>query len=292
MKKGQATTALVANLVLAIFCIVSIIPMILTISISLTDVNAIHQSGYQIVPSKFSLDAYVWLFKYPATILTGYKNSLIITGAGTVVNLLVTALVAYPLSRRDFRYRGFISAFLFFTMIFSGGLAPTYLLIVQYLHWKNMLISIIVPAIAAPFNVFLMRVLFQDIPPALTEAAKIDGSSDLNSFFKIILPLSKPALATVGLMIALGYWNDAFSPILYLDTQDKYPITLVLNNIVNLVNEIKQHNSIGLTLNPNAVPSDTIIFAMMVVATLPMVFLFTFLQKYFVKGMALGAVKG
>lgn len=287
--------SLIVNLLLTAICAISLIPLAMTVMISITDSKDLAANGYSLFPSNLSWDAYVYLFRVPKLLIDGYLNSIIITVVGTVLNLLITSMVAYSLSRRDFKYRGFVSGFIFLTMIFNGGLVPLYMLIVKYLEWKNSLAAIIVPGLALPFNIFLMRVLFQDIPPSLTEAAKIDGSSDWGTFWRIILPLSKPALATLALISALGYWNEAFAPILYIDDTDKYPIQLVLNNIVSAVNFIKSGNTMpGSTqsIDPTSIPSDSIMFALMVVATLPMLFLFTFLQKYFVKGLTVGAVKG
>lgn len=282
------------HLCLIIFCLTCLIPMILALSVSLTDNKAVITSGYTLIPKKFSLEAYRIIFLSPENLLTGYKNSIIITAIGTVLNLFVTALVAYPLSRKNFRFRGSISFFIFFTMLFSGGLVPFYILIVKYLGWKNMLISIIVPGIAAPFNIFLLRIFFQDIPDSLIEAAKIDGSSDYNTFFKIVLPLSKASLATLALMIVLGYWNDAFNPMLFLDSPDKYPLQLILNNITSYINEIKTglFQGSGIQFDTSSIPSDSIMFGLMIISTAPMMFLFSFLQKYFVKGVTIGAVKG
>lgn len=292
---NSTTTKVVVNVILIVFSIVCLIPMLLTISVSITDNKTLLQQGYQIIPSKLSADAYFYLFQDPKSLLVGYKNSIIVTVFGSILNLLVTCLVAYPLSRRNFHFRGVISAYIFFTMIFSGGMVPTYVLVVQYLHWKDSLLALMIPVIAAPFNIFLMRVLFQDIPDSLVEAARIDGSSELNTFFRIILPLSKPALATLLLMIALGYWNDVFNPMLYIDSQQHYTIQLILQHIAEFVDSIKRgglSDMSGNPIDPSTVPSDGVMYALMVVASTPMVFLFTFLQKYFVKGITAGAVKG
>jgi putative aldouronate transport system permease protein len=295
LKYKDLPIKIVVNFLLIAFCLTTILPLVLTISISLTDSFTITKTGYTLIPAKFSTMAYEWIFRYPKQIIMGYKNSIIVTALGTLINLFITALIAYPLSRPDFKYKGYISAFLFFTMIFSGGMVPSYILIVKYLGWKNILLSLMIPGMAAPFNIFLLRVLFQEIPYSLVEAAKIDGSSDRGTFFRIILPLSKPALATLAMMMSLGYWNDAYNAILYIDKADKFPIQLILNNIVSVVNQIKSGNTMpgsGMTIDPVSIPSDSIMFAMMVVTSLPMIFLFTLMQKYFVKGMVSGAVKG
>ena len=269
--------------------------MLLTISISLTDNQELIRAGYQIIPQKFSIKAYYVIFQEPDTLITGYKNSIIVTAIGTFFNLLLTALIAYPLSRRSFHFKGVISAYIFFTMIFSGGLVPSYVLIVRYLHWKDTLLPLIIPAFATPFNIFLLRVLFQDIPDSLIEAAKIDGSSEINTFFRIVLPLSKPAIATVALMIILAYWNDVFNPILYLDSQKNFTIQMILQHVADFVTMIKNGglmDATGQPIDPSTVPSDGVMFGLMVVSSLPMVFMFTALQKYFIKGITAGAIKG
>ncbi|THF79117.1 carbohydrate ABC transporter permease [Cohnella fermenti] len=285
---------LTAHICLIVFCAMCLLPMVLTISVSLTDGQAIQTFGYQIVPIHFSLEAYEYILKEPFTLLSGYKNSIIIVVVGTTLNLLITSLIAYPLARRDFPFRGVISFYIFFTMIFSGGMVPFYILIVQYLGWKNMLISLIVPAFAAPFQIFLLRVFFQEIPPALIESAKIDGASDLRTYRSIILPLSKPALATLALMMTLGYWNETIHAILFIDHSAKYPIQLILKNITAYIEMMKNGgvDPSGNPVDPSDVPTDAIMYAMMVLTSLPVMFVFAFLQKYFVKGMTIGAVKG
>ncbi|MFD2329874.1 carbohydrate ABC transporter permease [Cohnella sp. GCM10020058] len=268
--------------------------MVLTVSISLTDGSVIQKHGYQLIPARFSLQAYKFIFMEPSTLLAGYKNSLLIVIIGTFGNLLVTSMVAYSLARRDFQYRGPISIYIFVTMIFSGGTVPLYMLIVQYLDWKNTLISLIVPAFAAPFQIFMLRVFFQEVPPALIESAKLDGASDIRTYWNIMLPLSKPALATVALMMTLSYWNETFNAILFIDHTARYPIQLVLKNITTYI-EMMRNSGVdpsGQPINASDVPTDAMMYAMMVLTSLPVMFLFGFLQKYFVKGLTVGAVKG
>lgn len=291
-------TNLFVHITMILVAIITLLPMVLTIMISLTKNESILEYGYQIWPSEFSLDAYKYLFRVPAQLLKGYGVSIIVTVAGTLVNLLITAYIAYPLSRRDFAYRKIISTFLFIPMMFSGGTVASYILIVRYLGWKNDLLSLIIPGMAAPFTIFMLRVLFQDIPSSLMESAKIDGASEQKIFWKIVMPLSKPAIATIALQYILSYWNDVNSPILFITDRNKYPITMVLNNIVSTIHYMKQlladpsRNPMGTVIDPNSISSDAIMFAMMVVATVPLVIVFTGLQKYFVKGMITGAVKG
>jgi len=293
--RSSKSLNLMIHLFLGLFCMACLTPMILTISVSLSDSKSIADFGYTLIPKKATLETYKFLFTNPQGIIDGYKISMFITIVGTILNLFITALIAYPLSRADFRFRSIISGFIFITMIFSGGLVPFYILIVKYLHLKNSLLSLILPAMAAPFNIFLLRVFFQDIPPSLVESAKIDGSSDFNTFMKIVLPLATPALATLGLMIALGYWNEVFNAMLFIEDQRKYPLQLILNNIVTFVDLLKKgtlvQQSGGMFVATN-VPTDSVMYATMVIVTAPMLFLFAFLQKYFVKGATVGAVKG
>lgn len=294
MKRRNTAFQWGVNLILVAFCTVCLLPMVLTLSVSLTDGSTIQANGYGIIPEKFSLNAYTYIFKDAFTLLTGYRNSIVITVCGTLLNLLVTSMIAYSLARRDFRLRGILSFYVFFTMIFSGGMVPFYILIVQGLHWKNSLLALIIPMIAGPMHIFLLRVFFQEIPPALIESAKIDGASDLRTYMSIVLPLSKPALATLGLMMALQYWNEAINAMLFIDKSQRYPIQLILKNITAYI-ELLRSGVVDANGNPVAstdVPTDSIMYAMMVLTSLPVMFLFAFLQKYFVKGMTVGAVKG
>lgn len=279
---------------LIVFSVICLVPMLLTVSISLTDSEEILKNGYSLFPRKISFSAYQYIFAEPSGLINGYKISFLLAGVGTVLNVMVTTMVAYPLSRADFRYRRVISLYIFITMIFSGGLVPQYILIVKYLHWKNNLLSLIIPAIAAPFNIFLLRILLQDIPPSLIEAAQIDGSSEANTLFRIVLPLSKPAIATISLMIILAYWNESFNALLYIDNPEKFPIQLVLYNISSFIDQIKsgQINQSGVDVNTASVPSDSIMYALMVLSTAPMLLVFSRLQKYFIKGLSVGSVKG
>ncbi|MDF2921934.1 MAG: sugar transporter permease [Paenibacillaceae bacterium] len=294
MRKETVILQTFANACLIIFCAMCLLPMVLTVAVSVTDGSTIQTYGYRLIPAVFSWDAYRYIFQDASTLISGYKNSIIIVVCGTLLNLFVTSMIAYPLARRDFRFRGIIAFFIFFTMIFSGGMVPFYILIVQYLHWKNSLLALIIPSIAAPFQIFLLRVFFQDIPPALVESAKIDGASDFRTYRSIILPLSKPALATLALMMTLGYWNEAIHAMLFIDKSNLFPIQLILKNITTFIQQVKSGaiDPSGLPVDPAEVPSDSIMYAMMVMTSLPVMFVFAFLQKYFVKGMTIGAVKG
>ncbi|MBQ8813769.1 MAG: carbohydrate ABC transporter permease [Lachnospiraceae bacterium] len=295
--KDEILMKIIVHAVLLTFVILTIFPMVFTVIISLTDQKSLANIGYSLIPESWSWDAYKYLFQAPAQLLNGYKNSIIITVGGTIGNVLLTLLMAYPLSRPDFAYKKFFNVLVFIPMLFSGGMVANYLLIVKYLGWKNNYLSVMVPAMCGSFNVFMLRVLLQDVPMSLQESAKIDGASDFRTLLTIVMPLSKPALATLALRSILAYWNNTTSPQLYLIKPDKHPITMILQNIVDVVTEMKQalldpSTSGGLMIDPNDIPSDTIIYALMVVATVPLLLVFTRLQKYFSKGMVSGGVKG
>jgi putative aldouronate transport system permease protein len=294
MTKKNTFHKWLVHMCLILFCAMCLLPLVLTISISLTDGTVIQTYGYQLIPQKFSWEAYQFIWMDPSSLLAGYKNSLFIVVFGTTGNLLVTSMIAYALARRDFHLRSAISFYIFVTMIFSGGIVPLYILVVQYLEWKNSLISLIIPAFAAPFQIFMLRVFFQEIPVPLIESAKIDGASDFRTYWSIVLPLSKPALATVALMMTLHYWNETFNAILYIDKVSLYPIQLILKNITSYIELVKGSgvDPMGNPISASDVPTDAIMYAMMVLTSLPVMFLFGFLQKYFVKGLTIGAVKG
>lgn len=280
---------------LIVFCFICLLPLLMTISISLTDGDSIARYGYRLIPDRIILKAYEYVFAQPQQVITGYRNSLYITIVGTALNVFVTAMAAYPLSRADFRFRGALSVYIFVTMIFSGGLVASYILVVRYLHLKNSLMALILLPVAAPYNIFLTRILFQDISPSLIEAAELDGSGEFNTFIRIVMPLSLPIIATITLMIVLGSWNESFNAMLYIDDAGKRPMQLILYYITSYINEVKSgmNNFGSASLEDVAdVPSDSIMYAMMIVSSAPVMFVFLFLQKYFVKGLTVGSVKG
>ena len=267
----------------------------MTVSISLMSEADIFEQGYQLIVRDVNWDSYKYLFQYPERMLEAYKTTIIVTVCGTVVSVLMTALIAYPLSRMDFAYRRYINFFVFFTMLFSGGLVASYILTANWLNLKDTLWALILPSLAAPFHIFLMRIFFQGLPDSLVEAARIDGMSEFRIFATIVVPLCKQAFATIGLLTALGYWNEAFLPMLYIDDPKLTTLQLMLKNLVEYVNLIKTdalRTASGGSFSVIDLPSDGVMFATVVVASAPMLFIFAFFQKYFVKGIMTGAIKG
>ena len=275
------------------FSLFIILPMLLVVSISLTAESSLRVAGYSLIPPEFTLEAYRYLFLDPQRILRAYGVSAFITTVGTFLGLLVTTAFAYTLSRRDFAYRGILSIFIFITMIFSGGLAPTYIMMTRWLGLTDSLFALILPGVIGAWNVFLMKGFLSSLPSSVIESAKIDGASELRIYAGIVLPMSKAGLATVGLFIALNYWNDWFGSLLYIRSPNRFPLQYLLYRIMANAQALRE---IAL-LRPEMiavvdVPMLSARMAMAVIASGPMLVAFAFLQKYFVKGIHLGSIKG
>jgi len=267
--------------------------MVLVISISFTTESALRVGGYSLIPQDFTFEAYRYLFLDPMRIVRAYGVSAFVTAAGTTLGLLVTTAFAYTLSRRDFAYRGILSVFIFITMIFSGGLAPTYIMMTRWLNLTDSYLALILPGVIGAWNVFLMKGFLSSLPSSVIESAKIDGASELKIYFRIVLPMSKAGLATVGLFIALNYWNDWFGSLLYMRTPTRFPLQYLLYRIMAHAAALREIALLMPDLMTVAdVPTLSARMAMAVIASGPMLIAFAFLQKYFVKGIHLGSVKG
>jgi len=276
-------------LLLIVFSIVCIFPFLLVISASFTDEYTLLWEGYKLIPSKFSTSAYKLLLK-TSQLADAYLITIFTTVVGTVLSLLITSMMSYALSIKKLRIRNKVAFFVYFTMLFSGGMVANYLLIVKYLHLKDNIWVYIIPALINPWNMMLLRNFFATIPESLAESAKIDGANDLTILMKIILPIAKPGLVTIGLFYALSYWNEWFKAMLYIDNEKlitlQYLIMKVLRN-TNFANTVA--GSVGISVN---IPTYTVRMATVVVTIGPIIFLYPFLQKYFVKGLTVGGVKG
>lgn len=278
---------------LVLMALLCVVPLWLIVAGSFSDNNDILLNGYSFIPRVFSLSAYKMVFEYPAEMFNAYKVTIIVTVVGTLGTLLMCSAAGYVLSRRDFRYRNKISFYFFFTTIFSAGLVPCYILCTRYLHFKDSpYLAMISSGMFSYFYVIIFRSFMAEIPESLGESAKIDGANDLVIFFKIILPLSKPVLATIGLFAALGYWNSWYQAMLYVTDKKYYPLQYYLYTVINSANAM---NNINAVISPEYMidlPSETYKLAMTVVTTGPVLLVYPFVQKYFVKGMTVGAVKG
>lgn len=273
---------------LALFCAV---PFLLIISASFTEESSIYKYGFSLIPKEISTFAYQIIFKAPMQIINAYKISITITVVGTAVGLFVTAMTAYILYRKDFKYRNHFSFIFYFTTIFGGGLIPWYIMIVKYLHLKNTIFALILPIILNAWFIILMRNFMNSIPVSIIESAKIDGAGDFTIFLRLILPMSGPGLATIGLFIALGYWNNWFLAMLFIEKQELVPLQFYLYRLLSNINFFATVAAESGVPQPD-LPSQSIKMAMAVVATGPIIFLYPFVQKYFVRGITIGAVKG
>ena len=283
----MGTAAIVFNVIgcvlVGLVALVCLLPFIMLISGSFSSEQAIRFTGYGLLPKDFTLEAYRIVFKYPQKIARAYGVSITITLIGTVLGLFITTMAAYVISRKDFKYRNAISFFFYFTTLFNGGMVSTYIFYIQYLHLKDNLLALILPGMVNIFYLLIMRSFVSAIPIALVESAKIDGAGEFRTFIQIVLPLLKSGLATIGLFMALGYWNDWYNAMLYLNTSEKYPLQYMLYDLLQQTQALARIESL---------PSNTLKLAMAVVATGPIILLYPFVQKYFVKGVTIGSVKG
>lgn len=282
---------IIAYLVVGLMAIVCLAPFVIMISGSFTSEQYIAFHGFNIIPKEFTVEAYKIVFKVPEMIARAYGVSILVTIVGTVAGLFLTSMTAFVLSRQDFKYRYFFSFFFYFTTLFSGGMVCTYIFFIRYLHLKNSLLSIIFPGMFSVFNLLIMRSFISALPSALVESAKIDGASDFRIYITIILPLIKSGLATIGLFMALAYWNDWYNAMLYIDKDKLYPLQYMLYNMLQKQEAMaRMAAKTGMVMKD--VPSNSLKMAMAVVATGPILIVYPFVQKYFVKGVTVGSVKG
>lgn len=290
--KFQQTLMHLFMILLVLTCV---LPFLLMVMASLTEEATLTRNGYSFFPEVFSLETYRYIIRSANTILRGYLMTLVVTVIGTLCNLVITILYAYPLSRKDLPYRGFLSFFLFFTMLFNGGLVPTYMMYANTFHIKNTIFALIVPSLMMnAFYVIMMRSFFSSsIPDSLIEAAKLDGASERKILTSIVLPLSKPMVVTLVLMVGLGYWNDWMNGLYYVTEQKLFTIQMILNNMINNIEFLTRNASmLGSAAASLKIPQVGIRMGIAVIAVLPILIIYPFLQKYFVKGIVIGGVKG
>lgn len=274
-------------------CLVCVIPIVTVVSISFSSDLVIAKEGYGILPKNFTLDAYKYVFKDSAAIFRSYGVTIVVTAMGLVLGLLFNSMIAYVLSRKDYAYRKQLTLFLIVPMVLNGGLVPTYIWLTKYLHLKNTIWAMLLPLLIVPWFIILLRTFFAEIPSSLVEAATVDGAGEMTIFFKIVLPLAKPALATVGMFITLNYWNDWFQPLMYIDERELYNLQYRLYILMRDVQEMLKNAAVsGMGVSIADMPTESMRMAMCVIAAGPMLVVFPFFQKYFVKGLTVGGVKG
>lgn len=294
MKKSKDIKAfnIISYTVISIVALVCLIPFLMVIIGSFTAESEIVANGFSFFPKELSIEAYKTALKEPIAILKAYGVTASLTVIGTAIGLFIVAMTAYVLQRKDFKWRNKVSFFFYFTTLFSGGLVPWYILMVKYLGLKDSYLSLLLPPMLSVFNIIIMKSYMGGIPQALTESAKIDGAGDFTIFVKIILPLAKPALATIGMMIALGYWNDWYNSMLFINNENLYSLHKIVNNIEAYKTILAQAGggtSLGSTIN---MPSESLKMALTIIVTGPIILVYPFIQKYFVSGVTIGAVKG
>ena len=294
-KVKMGTAAVIFNVIgyilVGLVALICLLPFIMLVSGSFSSEQAIRFTGYGMLPKDFTLEAYKVVFKYPEKIVRAYGVSIFITAVGTGIGLFITTMAAYVISRKDFKYRNAISFFFYFTTLFNGGMVSTYIFYIQYLHLKDNLLALIFPGMVNIFYLLIMRSFVSAIPIALVESAKIDGAGEFRTFLQIVLPLLKSGLATIGLFMALGYWNDWYNAMLYMNTSEKYPLQYMLYDLLQQTQALARIASQA-GIRVESLPSNTLKLAMAVVATGPIILLYPFVQKYFVKGVTIGSVKG
>ena len=291
MKKRIKVSQVALYGILTLISVLWIIPVLFIFSLSVTPETSLSEVGYRLIPKEITFDAYTYIIKNPAQILNSYKISIIVTVIGTVAGLMFTTGIAYAMSRKDFKLGKHITRFVMFAMLFHGGLIPTYIVVTQVLHLGNTLWVLILTMLVSPWNIFLMKSFLSSIPTELLEASFIDGATEYQTYFKVVLPLAKPGLATVGLLILFSYWNDWYQAMLYIDNMDLVPLQLLLYKIISNIQFVLQ-NSFYLGSEGGSFPTIAARMATCVIAIAPMLLAFPFFQKYLAKGLTLGSVKG
>ncbi|PJI07571.1 MULTISPECIES: carbohydrate ABC transporter permease [Clostridium] len=292
--RGEKAFSIFAEVTIIVLVILCLAPFVLIIMASITKETALVKYGYSFFPKAFSLDAYNYIMKEAGTIVKAYGISIFVTVVGTTISIFITAMLAYPLSRIDFKYGKLISFIVLFTMLFSGGVAPSYMMWTRVFHVKDTIFALILPNyLMSAFNVFLMRNYYSNnIPSSLIESAQIDGAGEFKIFFKIILPLSIPAIATIGIFTGLAYWNDWVNALYYITNPNLYSIQNLLVTTMNNIQFLQSGSASAVGNVAVQFPSNGIRMALAVIGVLPIIIIFPFMQKYFIKGVVVGAVKG
>ena len=294
MKKMNRGWNIGANIVMCVLSFLALAPFILLIIASFTDETVAMENGYSYFPAKFSLEAFGYIAEQWEMLGRAYMMTIVVTLIGTVVGVIITALLGYMLSQRNLPGRKVLNFYVVFTMLFNGGLVPTYIMYVKTLGVKNTIFGLIVPnLLMSAFLVMLVRNYFENsIPGDLYEAARIDGANEFQTFFRVALPLATPILATVGLMMGIAYWNDWQNGLYYINAKGKhlYTIQNILNNINENISYLAQNATQGTSVAD--LPTTTVRMAIALVGILPVLIIYPFFQKYFAKGITMGAVKG
>jgi len=295
IKEDRSSKAfqIIAYVVITIGSILCLLPFLLILSASLSSNASIVEYGYNIIPKEFSLEGYELIFRLPDEVLRAYGVTVFVTIIGTALGLFLMTMAGYVLQRKDFKYRNVFAFFIYFTTLFGGGLVPYYMLITNYLDFANSYKALIWPSLMTPFLIILMRSFISSaVPDEVVESSKIDGANDFLIYYRIVLPLAVPGLATIGLFLSLHYWNDWFSSAMYINDATKYQLQFYLYNVINTSSFLTSIGAGAGVVLAEGIPSETMKMSMAIVVTGPILFLYPFVQRYFVKGLTIGAVKG
>lgn len=290
------TTNAIINFAFILYSLACILPLLLVIGVSFTSETAISIYGYKFIPAVFSLKAYQFVFDLGDEIVRAYGVTIFITVVGTIISTILIAMYAYPISRKDFKYRNLFSFIVFFTMIYNSGLVPWYMVYIDVLHLKDNIFVMIIPMIANTWYILIMRTFYRlTIPDAVIESSKIDGAGEFRTFIQIVLPLSLPGLATVALFQTLNFWNDWFLCMMFIENQKLVNLQYMLYRILASIQYLASNSNAISSLPPEVMsnmPNESARMAMAVVVIGPIIFAYPFFQKYFIKGLTVGAVKG
>ncbi len=283
----------VSTTILTVMVTLTLLPILLIIIASFTEETSLLQNGYSFIPKAWSFDAYYYIIKQGSVILRAYGVSVLVTVVGTVLSVAITTTLAYPMARTSFRYRNVLSFFVFFTMLFSGGIVPSYIMWTNYFHIKNTIWALIVPNyLVSAFNVILVKNFYaNNIPGSLIEAAQLDGATEMQIFRKLVFPMARPVVATISLFTGLCYWNDWTNGLYYVDNQKLYSIQLLLMKIMNNIEALKANANL-MGAGAISLPGTSVRMAIAFIGILPILIVYPFVQKYLVEGVVIGAVKG
>jgi putative aldouronate transport system permease protein len=288
-------SSLFIHLFFVLLTLSMLIPLALIIIVSLSDEQSILHHGFRVIPDQFSTAAYHYFLKTPDTLLHAYGVTIVVSVIGTILSLILTSTMGYTLSRKDYGLQRLTSFYVFFTMLFNGGLVPFYILMTRGLHLKDSLWAMIVPGLLSPFYVLIMKGFMAKIPYEIIESAKVEGAREWRIYAQLILPLSKPALATLGLFIMFNFWNEWFNALLFIDNQNLVPLQLLLVRTMNSLDFITsrpEFASAMVSFDMSKFPSTSAKFAIAIMSAGPMLLVFPFFQRFFIKGLTVGAIKG
>lgn len=282
---------IIGGILVTSFAITCLLPFYLVIIASFTSEAEVMELGYRLWPDVWSVESYALSLKNPTIVARAYANTIGVTLVGTAISTFLITMTGYVLQRRDFAWRNSFTFFFFFTTLFSGGLVPWYLLVTQYFGFINRYYALILPLIFPIWNMIIAKNFMRSIPHSITESAVVDGAPDLTIFFRIILPLSLPLLATIGLFTALAYWNDWYNCMLFMKEKELWTLQYLLQKLINDAEQLKWVAAQSGMEIPY-VPINSMKMSLTVIVTGPIIFVYPFVQKYFVKGLTIGAVKG